>query len=74
MELTPQRVIEYWWMPGTCAYHLLGEGKDLPAWHPLISGDRQSVHEEGISVRGKVISEADIDMEDLEDYIVDWFD
>jgi hypothetical protein len=61
-------------MPGTCAYRLLGEGKDLLSWHPLVSGDRQTVHQAGISVRGKVISEAEINMDKLDDYIVDWFD
>jgi uncharacterized protein len=74
MRLTPENVIEFTWMPGTCAYHLLAEGKDLPSWHPLVSGDRQTVHQVGISVRGKVINESEIDMDDLEDYVVDWFD
>jgi uncharacterized cysteine cluster protein YcgN (CxxCxxCC family) len=74
MQLTVERVAEYRWMPGTCAYRLLGEGKDLLSWHPLVSGDRQTVHQAGISVRGKVISEAEINMDKLDDYIVDWFD
>jgi uncharacterized protein len=74
MQLTVERVAEYRWMPGTCAYRLLGEGKDLPSWHPLVSGDKQTVHQAGISVRGKVISEEEINMDALDDYIVDWFD
>jgi uncharacterized cysteine cluster protein YcgN (CxxCxxCC family) len=45
------------WLPGTCAYRLLAAGEELPEWHPLVTGDPQSVHEAGISARGKCISE-----------------
>jgi hypothetical protein len=45
------------WLPGTCAYRLLADGKELPEWHPLLTGDRDSVHDAGISARGKVTSE-----------------
>ncbi len=72
--LTPQRVAQFKWLPSTCAYRRLAEGKGLFTWHPLLSGDAQSVHTAGISVRGKVISEQDIDMQKLEDYVVEWFD
>ena len=60
------------WMPKTCAYRLVAEGKDLEWWHPLISGDPNTVHEAGISVRWRTLAEKDVDMDNLEDYIVDW--
>ena len=44
-------------MPVTCAYRRLANGKDLPEWHPLITGDPESVHDAGISLRGKAVSE-----------------
>ena len=58
------------WLPATCAYRLIDEGKDLHWWHPLVSGDPKTVHEAGISVRGRVVSERDTD--DLEGRVVGW--
>lgn len=74
LVLTPAMVRELRWMPKTCAYRLIAEGKDLEWWHPLVSGDPNSVHKAGISVRYRTQAEADVDMENLEDYIVDGLD
>ncbi|WP_112321225.1 YcgN family cysteine cluster protein [Oceanibium sediminis] len=60
-----------YWMPGTCAYRLLAEDQPLPDWHPLISGRAESVAEAGISLAGHMISEEEIDEDDLEEYIVE---
>ena len=65
-----QRVAAISWMPSTCAYRLLAEGKDLFWWHPLVSGDPESVYQAGVSVRYRVVSEDRGD--DPEDRIVSW--
>ncbi len=59
-------------LPPTCGYRLVYEGKDLYDWHPLISGRKSSVHEAGISAKGRAISEATVDEDDLENHIVKW--
>lgn len=72
VTLTPQSLAEIDWMPTSCAYRLIKEGKDLPSWHPLVSGEQESVHRADMSVRGKTVFEHDVAFEDMEDYIVDW--
>ena len=70
--LTPKTLPEIaHWMPATCAYRLLYEGKPLQAWHPLVSGDPNSVHAAGMSMRGAVVPEYEVAEEDLEDHIVE---
>ena len=74
IKLKPDDIADYGWLPKTCAYRLLDEGKNLPDWHPLVTGDSNSVHKAGISVRGKTISEDGLTPADYEDYLVDWID
>ncbi|MCK5884232.1 MAG: YcgN family cysteine cluster protein [Bacteriovoracaceae bacterium] len=57
-------------LPKTCAYRLLFEGKELPDWHHLVCGDKNRVHEEKISCRGKAIDEDMVDMDEIEDYVI----
>ena len=70
--LTPRSLPKVaYWMPATCAYKLLHEGKPLYDWHPLISGRAESVHEAGESVRGWTLPEYEIPEEDWEDHIIE---
>ncbi len=60
------------WLPESCAYRLLFEGKKLKPWHPLVSNDPDTVHTAGVSMQNSVITESDADMDDLESYIDDF--
>lgn len=74
--LTPKDVSELRWMPTSCAYRLIHEGKPLPDWHHLISGDKDLIHEHGASIMGRTLSEETLfdpdDAEQIEEWIVDW--
>ena len=73
VRLTPRNINRIVWLPPTCAYRMLADGGDLYWWHPLVSGDPDTVHQAGISVRGRVgASEYEVRDDELEDRIVSW--
>src|SRR6266481_1239139 len=73
VRLTPRNVKRIVWLPPSCAYRLLADGRDLYWWHPLVSGDPETVHQAGISVRRRVAaSEDEVEDDDLEGHIVSW--
>jgi uncharacterized cysteine cluster protein YcgN (CxxCxxCC family) len=72
VRLTPEAVRSLSWLPPSCAYRLVAEGRDLYWWHPLVSGDPETVHAAGVSVRGRTVPEADWPVERWEDRLVHW--
>ncbi|WP_374375013.1 YcgN family cysteine cluster protein [Dongia sp.] len=70
VQLSPRNLGRIDWLPETCAYKLVHRGEDLPWWHPLISGTQKTVHQAGISVKRRAISETRAG--EPEDHLVDW--
>ena len=70
VSLTPAALNTIDWLPPTCAYRRVAEGRGLAWWHPLVSGDAETVHTSGVSVRGRVVNERRAGP--LEHHIVDW--
>ena len=70
--LTPKTLRDnLYWLPQTCAYRLVVEGRPLYPWHPLISGEPETVHAAGVSVRGLTIPEFEVGEDDWEDHIIE---
>ena len=72
VQLTPAKASSLPWLPASCAYRRISEGRGLPDWHHLVCGDPDRVHATGNSVRGRTISEEGMEPEDLERHLVDW--
>jgi len=70
--LSPDNLKDLKWMPETCAYKLLNEGKTLPYWHPLLSGNDKEIVNSGNSVKNRVTNENEIKIKNLPDYIFNW--
>ena len=72
ISLTPQTIEQHaYWLPETCAYKLLWDGKPLYDWHPLISGTAETVHTVGVSMQGKTVPEFEVHEDDWEDHIIE---
>lgn len=70
--MTPKTIAEHlYWLPQTCGYRLVHEGKPLFDWHPLISGDPETVHRAGVSMRGRTVPEFEVDEDDWEEHIIE---
>lgn len=73
VRLTPKSVRKIVWLPPTCGYRLVADGRDLYWWHPLVSGDPDTVRSAGVSVAGRVhLTENDVPDDELEKHIVKW--
>ncbi|WP_440904308.1 YcgN family cysteine cluster protein [Catenovulum sp. SX2] len=73
VELTPENLSDIFYMPPSCSYRRLKEGRGLASWHPLLNkGKKSKMHQAGITVRGKVFKDNEVDIDFFEDYIVKW--
>ncbi|MGR9073010.1 MAG: YcgN family cysteine cluster protein [Gammaproteobacteria bacterium] len=72
LDLKRHKFAEYNWLPGTCAYKLLAEEKDLPSWHPLVSKNPYTVFESGVSIRSYAMKESEAGSP--VDHIIEWLD
>jgi uncharacterized cysteine cluster protein YcgN (CxxCxxCC family) len=71
VQVTPQLVRTSSWLPATCAYRLLGEGKPLNWWHPLLCGNTLMIHRVGISIKSIAELETDVTIDELEEHVVE---
>ncbi|MSP28701.1 MAG: YcgN family cysteine cluster protein [Methylococcales bacterium] len=75
LDLRQLDTAQYYWLPATCAYRLVHEGKELPVWHPLVSKSTTSVEVSGISIRSYARKALESDnVDDFEDFIIEWLE
>jgi uncharacterized protein len=72
VKLTRDNINDIQWLPETCSYRVLRDSGTLPSWHPLVTGEATSVHQAGISVRNRVVSESSVSLVELEAHIIRW--
>ena len=74
VRLDVQTINSIQWLPESCSYKLIAQGKPLPDWHHLLSGSRDTVHQVAASVKQFAVSELEVDEDDIEDHIIQWVD
>jgi uncharacterized cysteine cluster protein YcgN (CxxCxxCC family) len=74
VKLDPDSLKSIRWLPDTCSYRLIDEGKPLPDWHHLVTGNRDDVHQVLGSVRHFAVSELEVKKQDIEQHIIQWVD
>ena len=73
VQLTKANLKDIFFMPTSCSYRRLYEGRGLPSWHPLLNkGKKHAMHKQGMSVRNKTVFETDVDLDAFENYITLW--
>jgi uncharacterized cysteine cluster protein YcgN (CxxCxxCC family) len=73
IRMTAQTLKTLPWLPDTCAYRRLAEGRNMPSWHPLVTGNPESVHRQGVGIRDRVLSALYVHPDDLEAYRIQFW-
>ena len=72
IQLNRDNVADLNWLPSSCAYRLRANNQPLEQWHPLVSGSKTTVHEAGISIRGRAISDEYVHPDGFDEHIISW--